>query len=135
MSKLAKLTIAIILNLVGFSTLIPAQMAFSADDTICNNPHVANDIKAGLGCPGTSVEEPEHAVGRIVSTIVAILGLVAIIVIIYGGVQYMTSAGDASKIKKAKDTILYAAIGLIICVLAFAITQFVIGSITGSSTM
>ena len=46
----------------------------------------------------------------------------------------MTSAGDPGKTKKAKDTILYAVIGLIICVLAFAIVNFVIGGIINSNT-
>ena len=63
---------------------------------------------------------------NILSAVIGILGLVCVIVIIIGGVNYMTSSGDAGKVKKAKDTILYGLIGLIICVLAFAIVNFVI---------
>ena len=63
----------------------------------------------------------------IINAIIGILGIVAVIVIILGGVQYMTSTGDAGKVKKAKDTILYGVIGLIICALAAAIVNFVIG--------
>ncbi len=63
---------------------------------------------------------------HIVNGIIAVLGIVAVVVIILGGVQYMTSSGDAAKVKKAKDTILYGVIGLIICVLAFAIVNFLI---------
>lgn len=62
----------------------------------------------------------------IINAIIGILGIVAVIVIILGGIQYMTSTGDAGKVKKAKDTILYGVIGLIICVLAAAIVNFVI---------
>ncbi|MBR2831059.1 hypothetical protein IKE83_01745 [Candidatus Saccharibacteria bacterium] len=65
----------------------------------------------------------------IINGVIAALGIVAVIVIIIGGVNYMTSAGDASKVKKAKDTILYGVIGLVICVLAFAIVNFVIANI------
>ena len=72
----------------------------------------------------------EKTIGNIISTVIGILGIVCVIIIIMGGVQYMTSSGDAGKVKKAKDTILYGVIGLIICVLAFAITQFVIGAIS-----
>ena len=68
-------------------------------------------------------------VTNIVSAIIGVLGIVAVIVIIIGGVNYMTSSGDAGKVKKAKDTILYGVIGLVICVLAFAIVNFVIGGI------
>jgi TRAP-type C4-dicarboxylate transport system permease small subunit len=66
---------------------------------------------------------------NIINAIIGVLGLVAVIVIILGGVQYMTSSGDAAKVKKAKDTILYGVIGLIVCVLAFAIVNFVIANI------
>ena len=45
----------------------------------------------------------------------------------------MTSSGDAGKVKKAKDTILYGVIGLVVCVLAFAIVNFVITDILKSN--
>lgn len=61
-----------------------------------------------------------------INTIIGVLGIVAVVVMIIGGVTYMTSAGDASKVKKAKDTILYGAIGLIIVMLSFAIVNWVI---------
>ncbi len=70
-------------------------------------------------------------VTNILNVIIGALGIVAVIVIILGGVQYMTSTGDAGKVKKAKDTILYGIIGLVICVLAFAIVNFVIANIGG----
>ncbi len=65
----------------------------------------------------------------IVNAIIGVLGLAAVVIVILGGVQYMTSTGDAGKVKKAKDTILYGIIGLVICVLAFAIVNFVISNI------
>lgn len=75
----------------------------------------------------------ENAAGDLTSTVIAVingvigvLGLVAVVVVIIGGVNYMTSAGDAGKVKKAKDTILYGLIGLVVCILAFAIVNFVI---------
>ena len=73
----------------------------------------------------------EDNITNILNGVIAALGIVAVIVIIIGGINYMTSAGDASKVKKAKDTILYGIIGLIICVLAFAIVNFVIKNIIG----
>ena len=78
---------------------------------------------------GTSSNDENYLIDSIVSiinAIIAILGVVCVIVMIIGGVNYMTSSGDAGKVKKAKDTILYGLIGLIVCVLAFAIVNFVI---------
>ena len=67
----------------------------------------------------------------IINAVIAALGIVCVVVMIIGGVNYMTSSGDAGKVKKAKDTILYGLIGLIVCVLAFAIVNFVIVNIMG----
>lgn len=65
----------------------------------------------------------------IISVVVGVLGLLAVAMIVYGGFMYTTSAGDASKIKKAKDTIMYGVIGLVIALLAFAIVNFVLSSV------
>ena len=62
----------------------------------------------------------------VINAVIGILGLVCVVVMIIGGINYMTSAGDAAKVKKGKDTILYGLIGLIVCVLAFALVNWVI---------
>ncbi len=69
----------------------------------------------------------------ILSYIIGALGLVCVVVMIVGGVNYMTSAGDSGKVEKGKKTILYGLIGLIICALAFVIVNFVIGTILKQS--
>ena len=70
-------------------------------------------------------------VTSILNAVIAVLGLVCVVVMIIGGINYMTSSGDAGKVKKAKDTILYGLIGLIVCVLAFALVNFVIANVLG----
>ena len=69
----------------------------------------------------------------IINAVIGVLGLVCVVVMIIGGVNYMTSNGDAGKVKKGKDTILYGVIGLVICALAFAIVNWVIGGILAQS--
>ncbi len=66
---------------------------------------------------------------NIFNVVIGIVGILAVVMIVLGGINYTTSAGDASKVKKAKDTILYGIIGLIISLLAFAIVNFVIGAL------
>lgn len=65
----------------------------------------------------------------ILQRIIGALALVAVVVIIVGGINYMTSGGDSGKVKTARNTILYGAICLVICALAFAIVNFVVGSV------
>lgn len=71
---------------------------------------------------------------NIIQVTIGVLALVAVIVIIFAGVRYTTSAGDAGKVKKAKDSILYGIIGLVIAILAFAIVNFVLSSLTKKPT-
>lgn len=54
-----------------------------------------------------------------------IAGVVAVIMVIVGGLNYVTSSGDSSKTAKAKNTILYAVIGIVVIIFAFAITTFI----------
>jgi len=86
------------------------------------------EVWEAAGCSGTDDALPVTIV-NILNAIIGVAGLVAVIFIIIGSVQYMTSSGDSAKTKKGKDTILYACIGLIICVLSFAIVNFVISNI------
>lgn len=57
------------------------------------------------------------------------VGAISVIMLIWGGLRYITSGGDSKKITDAKNTILYAIIGLVIAVLAFAIINFVLNAI------
>jgi hypothetical protein len=61
----------------------------------------------------------------VVNTALFVLGMVAVIMIVVGGIRYVTSGGDASSIKGAKDTILYSVVGLIVAIMAYAIVDFV----------
>jgi len=63
----------------------------------------------------------------IVNTLLFILGAVSVIMIILGGIKYTTSAGDTKNVEAAKNTIMYAVIGLVVAILAGAIVNFVIG--------
>ena len=78
------------------------------------------------GCDGQGLNE---TVQLIINMIIFVVGLVAVVMVIIGGIQYSTSQGDSAKVKKAKDTIMYGIIGLVVAILAFAIVNFVLTSI------
>ena len=69
-------------------------------------------------------------VNTIINIVIGVIGFVAVAMTIYGGVQYTTSAGDPGKVKKAKDTIMYGIVGLVVAILAFAIVNFLLSSLT-----
>jgi hypothetical protein len=130
--KLIKLATLILISIFGFS-IIATTPAFADCSNVCNSDcNVTQSVKDAAGCGNTAQEDNlPTVIVNILNAIIGVSGLVAVVFIIVGGVQYMTSTGDASKTKRAKDTILYAVIGLIVCVLAFAIVNFVIYNIIG----
>lgn len=65
----------------------------------------------------------------LINVILGIVGFLTVLMIIFGGITYTTSAGDPGKVKKAKDTIMYGVIGLVVAVLAFAIVNFVLTNV------
>ena len=89
----------------------------------------------GVDCYTTNLEDPTGGtelmdiVKNIFNVVIGIVGLIAVVMIVIGGISYTTSAGDSGKVKKAKDTILYGIVGLVISLLAFAIVNFVIGAL------
>lgn len=63
---------------------------------------------------------------KVTNTLLTFAGIIAVIMIIVGGIMYSLSAGDSKKSATAKDTILYAVVGLVITLLASAIVNFVL---------
>ena len=70
---------------------------------------------------------------QVTNTILYIVGIIAVIMLIIGGIRYVISGGDSKKVTDAKNTVLYAIIGLVIAFLAFAIVNFVISALPGAS--
>ena len=99
---------------------------------VCSS-NVAEPVKKAAGCYGNADTNFKSTITGILYVIIAISGLVAVTFVIIGGITYMTSSGDANKVAKARKTILYAVIGLIICALSFAIVNWTIGAIDGKS--
>ncbi len=68
-------------------------------------------------------------VNNVANAAFGIAGAVAVICIIIGGLLYSTAAGDPGKIQRGKNTIIYAAVGLIVVTIAFPVISYVIGSV------
>ena len=68
----------------------------------------------------------ETTITDVINVILYIVGILAVVMIIIGGIQYTTSGGDQAAVTKAKNTILYGIVGLVIAILAYAIVNFVI---------
>ncbi len=88
-------------------------------------------IGDGIGAAGGGggLNESNLTASSLVATVLSwmtwIVGAISVVFIIIGGIRYVTSGGDAEKVKKAKNTVLYACIGLGVAILSFAIARFV----------
>lgn len=77
-------------------------------------------------CKGTNKNSLFVLIGNVVNLLITIAGVIAVIMIIIGGIRYATSAGDAGQAKSARDTIIYAVAGLVVAIMSFAIVNFVL---------
>jgi len=104
----------------------PAMALSWDDDPLCKKlTDPAERELAGCNNTGDIFDKVPGAVTAVFS----VAGIVAAGVIIFGGVRYSISQGDPGKVKKAKDTIMYAVVGLMVTLLAFTIVIFVLGGI------
>lgn len=76
------------------------------------------------GCSGDGLFK------KITNVLLFIIGAVSVIMLVIGGIRYTISSGDQNQVTAAKNTILYAIVGIIVALLAYAVVNFVITSFT-----
>lgn len=94
---------------------------------------VEGDVtSAGGQCAVTNADANlSNLVRKVINVLSVIIGVVAVIMIIIGGLRYITSGGDSGNVSSAKNTILYAIVGLIVVALAQFIVRFVLANTSG----
>ncbi len=96
---------------------------------------VALDTGAGACSGNNSVpcaatgDDIASIIGSVISLLLFLAGAIAALVIVVGGIRYITSDGDAGAASKAKNTIIYALVGLVIAIMSYSIVNFVISRI------
>ncbi len=94
-----------------------SNLQFPPDTGDCNSNQASNSI--------------EKFVKHVVNILSAVVGIVAVVMIIFGGFRYVTSGGNDSSVTSAKNTILYAIIGLVIVALSQVLVHFTIRNLSG----
>ena len=121
------------LSVATFGGLVASPTAQAA------NPDCSADIslgaKAGANCSqGTGQTSTLFGTGGIFTTITNVLlyviGAISVIMLIIGGIRYVVSGGDSGAVTSAKNTIMYAIIGIIVALLAYALVNFVLTSLS-----
>ena len=127
-----KITGVVIATLMALGLMVAVPATVSADN------HPASQACDGVVLTGGTCDPDgaETGITNVVSTIIDVLsvivGAVSVIMIIIGGFRYVTSAGDSNATTAARNTIIYALVGLVIVIFAQVIVSFVIGQVDGS---
>ena len=124
--------------LITFGLIIAIVGSFIMTAGIYENKAYAESasdlIRKGADSTG---QQDSRSAGDIAKDVVNIMffivGVMAVIMIIWGGIRYVLSAGNSAALTSAKNTIMYAVIGLIVAILAYTIVNFVINTVSGNS--
>lgn len=118
--------VALFVGLLSPLSMVTTQTIYASTKEELKNGACLGDT----ACEQASASDTQTNVNKVVNTIIDVfswvVGIVAVIMVIFGGFRYITAAGDSTKTKTAKDTILYALIGIIIVALAQTIVKYVI---------
>ena len=106
---------------LGVSTVFYSDVVGASDMTISGGVSSSQ----GEGVPG-ELTGSDGVFEVVVNVLLFIIGAVSVIMLIYGGIRYTTSGGNANSVTAAKNTIMYSIVGLIIAILAFAVVNFVV---------
>ena len=121
------------MTLVAFSAMAPIYAVNTTTTaTKCDN-EAGLDGAVNTGCAvgkGQSTKglfDNDGIVRTVINTMLFIVGLLSVIMLIYAGIRYVTAHGDKSQVEGAKNTMIYAIVGLVIAIVAYAIVNWVIG--------
>ncbi len=126
------LTLAATLGLIApMAVTVSAQANANIEDNLGCGANLNFSAPSGTDCEasatgGTAGERVDSLVENVINIISLVVGVVAVIMIIIGGLRYVTSNGDSGQVGNAKNTIMYAVIGLVVVALAQVIVRFVV---------
>lgn len=130
MNKIKSIIILLTLMVSGLA-IVPAPAAVAAPLDVFKSACELEDNQDSELCKSRNKKlfGPDSFWTKIVNTMIYVSGAVAVIMVVVGGIRYGLSAGDASAVNSAKNTILYAIVGLVIAAMSFAIVNFVLSRI------
>lgn len=124
------LVVAASISVLLTPAFVPAvASAQDVNGSLCSGASAS--LNGGTDCSGGQATNKLNGIIKLVINLFSlIVGIVSVIMIIIGGLKYITSGGEASNISGAKNTIIYAIVGLVIVALAQFIVHFVLGKVT-----
>lgn len=130
--------IALFLMTLGIFALASQTPAYSQQNELIVGPPEANQIvekESGSSGPTNltnplSVNSVPELIGKVINGILGVVGSLALLMFIYGGFTWMLSGGNASSVERGKNILMWAAIGLVIIFMSYALVSFIIKTTT-----
>jgi hypothetical protein len=129
--KFNKIIISAFLSLILF---FPVLSSAQTTESEVPTPAPASQMDLFQQSAGFSSTQAESIVANVISVVLGLLGILFVVLMIFSGYQWMMAGGNEETVKTAQKRIKNAVIGLIIVVMAYAITAFVFKNLPGGSS-
>lgn len=130
MKKLALSLFAVAMTIFGLGTVATMSPAYAVVPCPDGTVSTTGDLS---GCTGINNGNNKNnlmtTLNVVLNVVLGLVAFIAVVMIIMGGISFITSQGDTSKVSKARNTVLYGVVGLVVALLAFAIVNFVLSNI------
>lgn len=115
------------------AAVVPSVPVFAQTDCPTTTGGQNLNLQSGANCAKGQGQQTDlfgqsGVFKRITDVMLFLIGAVSVIMLIIGGIRYVLSGGEQAKVAEAKNTILYAVIGVVVAILAYAVVNFVVGS-------
>ncbi len=117
-----KIIISLVLLITAFSFVIVLPVLAQVEGCPSGQCELTN--------PLGDIDTPQKLIGKVINSVLGIVGSLALLMFVYGGLTWMTSSGNQEKVKKGKDIIVWSAIGLAIIFSAYGLTRVLIEGVT-----
>ena len=116
-----------IITSIFFAAVVALPLALPVSPVGAVNLYPACGASNSTVCKSAKDDDASKLIKSVINILLYVLGTIAVIMIVVGGIRYTLSNGNASEITGAKNTILYSIVGLVVAMLAWSIVNFVIG--------
>ncbi|HNV12969.1 MAG TPA: pilin [bacterium] len=115
--------------IVSFSFLILFFSSFSVSLAQTTQDNVSQPTTVKLSNPLGAGATAQSVIGNVIDKVLGVVGALALIMFIYGGITWMTAMGNEQQISKGKDILMWSALGLVVIFSSYALVKFVLQAI------
>jgi len=139
MKKIVMIVVSAVAVLGMGAAILAPTAVYAGDDSCAGLPSkqiaacsacVAGGYTWANGKCDEGGQDLNSIIHTVINVMLFIVGILSVIMIIFGGIRYVTSAGNKTQVDNAKNTIIYAVVGLVVAIVAFALVQWVFTSLT-----